>query len=75
MACLAFPLARRYILAMNAEREIFDRPDADEAVARAVAEADADAAAGRTVPHPEVAEWLKTWGTDAERPIPPEWLK
>ena len=50
----------------------FNRPKED---ARADAEADADVAAGRFVPHAEVAAWLATWGTAAERPIPSEWLK
>ena len=36
--------------------------------------AEADIAAGRVVEHAKVAEWLKTWGTEDERPIPPEWL-
>ena len=37
--------------------------------------AEADIAAGRYVDHVKVAEWLRTWGTDAEHPVPPEWLK
>ena len=36
--------------------------------------AQADIAAGRFVEHEKVAEWLKTWGTKDEHPIPPEWL-
>ena len=70
-----FPATRAILNIMSAEREIFDRPDEDEADAQADAEADADAEAGRTVPHAEVAAWLATWGTATERPIPPEWLK
>ena len=31
--------------------------------------------AGRVVGHAKVVEWLKTWGTADERPIPPEWLE
>ena len=37
--------------------------------------AQADIAAGRYVEHAKVAEWLKTWGTEAEHPVPPEWLE
>jgi predicted transcriptional regulator len=35
----------------------------------------ADIEAGRVVPHEQVAEWLKTWGTPDEKPMPSEWLK
>lgn len=72
---LASPDRRCYIAAMNAEREIFDRPDEDAADAVADAEADADVAAGRTVDHAEVARWLAKWGTPEETPAPAEWLK
>jgi predicted transcriptional regulator len=34
------------------------------------AEAEADVAAGRVVPHAKVAEWLKSWGTPDELPCP-----
>ena len=37
--------------------------------------AEADIAAGRFVEHAKVAEWLKTWGTEAAHPVPPEWLE
>lgn len=60
---------------MNAEREIFDRPDADAADKVADTEADADLAAGRVVDHAEVAAWLAKWGTPDEKPAPAEWLK
>jgi len=44
-------------------KSVFDA-EADEALqARLDAEAEADYAAGRTVPHAKVAEWLKSWGT------------
>jgi len=46
--------------------------DADSA---ADAEGLADIAAGRVVPHAEVAAWLKTWGTADEQPPPRSWLK
>ncbi len=39
------------------------------------AQADADFAAGRVVPHEKVREWLARWGTPAETPLPPEWLE
>ncbi len=39
------------------------------------AEADADVAAGRSVPHAEVAKWLATWGTPDYKPMPDEWWK
>jgi predicted transcriptional regulator len=48
---------------------IFDHID-EEAEARAIAEAEADVAAGRVVPHDEVAKWLKSWGTPNELPCP-----
>lgn len=50
---------------MNAERDIFDRPD--ESDADALAEADADAAAGRIVDNAEVAKWLAKWGPPTKR--------
>lgn len=34
------------------------------------AQAEADYAAGRVVPHAEVARWLESWGTDQELPVP-----
>jgi predicted transcriptional regulator len=56
------------------EPSLFDEPDlaADELALR---EGEADADAGRVVPHAEVAEWLATWGTPDEKPIPKSWLK
>jgi predicted transcriptional regulator len=44
---------------------------ADEEAADA--EGMADIAAGRVVPHEQVAAWLDTWGTSSEQPAPPEW--
>ncbi|MFZ5669497.1 MAG: antitoxin [Pseudomonadota bacterium] len=38
----------------------------------ALREAEADADAGRVIPHEEVAKWLETWGTPDEGP-PPKW--
>jgi predicted transcriptional regulator len=54
------------------EPSIFHAVDS-EAEAKSAAEADADALAGRVVPHAEVAEWLKTWGTSEEGPPPARW--
>jgi hypothetical protein len=39
------------------------------------AEADADVAAGRVVPHSEVRKWLLAVGTQDEFPMPGSWLK
>jgi hypothetical protein len=39
------------------------------------AAADADAAAGRVVPHEEVAKWLATWGTPDETSLPKAWRR
>lgn len=41
----------------------------------ALLEAEADADAGRVVPHAEVAKWLKTWGTPDEKPMPEAWRR
>lgn len=57
---------------MKPERALYEDRDARE---RARKRALADIAAGRTVPHEQVAEWLKTWGTPDEKPMPSEWLK
>ncbi len=56
------------------ERSIFDEVDEAFDAARA-AEAEADVAAGRVVPHAEVAAWLETWGTPDEKPAPAHWFK
>ena len=54
--------------------DIFDieDPEAEEAAWR---EAEADIAAGRVVPHEEVAKWLLAWGRDPTLEMPEEWLK
>ena len=41
----------------------------------AIGRARADVAAGRVIPHDDVAEWLSRWGTPDETPMPPEWLR
>jgi predicted transcriptional regulator len=46
----------------------------DEAEAQALAEAEADVAAGRLVPHGKVVRWLRSWGTTRELPCP-RWRK
>ena len=47
----------------------------EEVDARLIAEAEADFAAGRCVPHEEVSAWLKTWGTPDFKPMPRSWPK
>ena len=42
----------------------------DEAEKAANARAEADLAAGRIVPHAEVAHWLRSWGKLDELPCP-----
>jgi hypothetical protein len=54
--------------------DLFEAFD-EEAEAAADAEAEADVAAGRLVPHDEVAAWLDTWGTSDFKPAPPSWFK
>jgi predicted transcriptional regulator len=54
---------------MPTTKSIFDGIDEEEEE-RAIAEAEADVAAGRVVPHEEVAKWLKSWGTPDELPCP-----
>ena len=59
---------------MKPEPSIFDEIDED-AEAAADAEGLADIEAGRVIPHAEVAAWLDTWGTPAEKPAPKKWFK
>ena len=56
------------------EPSLLDETD-PEHDARREAEADADAAAGRVVPHAEVAERLKTVGASDQQPAPYSWRK
>lgn len=56
------------------ELGIFDEADPEQE-ARALAEADADIAAGRVIPHEEVAAWLRTWGTPDAHPAPRHWFE
>lgn len=52
----------------------FEEADA-EADAALIAEAEADFAAGRCVPHEEVAAWLDTWGKRERVPPPKSWSR
>jgi predicted transcriptional regulator len=54
---------------MPTTKSIFDEIDEEEEE-RAIAEAEADVAAGRVVPHEDVVKWLKSWGTPDELPCP-----
>lgn len=54
---------------MAKSKTIFEDIDED-AEARAIAEAEGDVAAGRVVPHEEVVQWLRSWGTPNELPGP-----
>jgi predicted transcriptional regulator len=54
---------------MEKSKTIFDEIDQD-AEARTIAEAEADVAAGRVVPHDELVTWLRSWGTPDELPCP-----
>ena len=64
----------RYEGAMKPERippVLFD-PAEDEAALR---RAEEDIAAGRVIPHEDVARWLRAWGTEDEQPMPAEWRR
>jgi predicted transcriptional regulator len=50
-------------------KTVFDQLGAD-AEALAIAEAEADVAAGRVVPHEDVVKWLRSWGKPDELPCP-----
>jgi predicted transcriptional regulator len=56
------------------EPGIFDEEDAEH-IERQLQEAEAQANAGRGIPHSEVSKWLSAWGTPDEYPMPAEWLK
>jgi predicted transcriptional regulator len=49
------------MIPMKSAKSIFDGIDEEEEE-RAIAEAEADVAAGRVVPHEEVVKWIKSWG-------------
>lgn len=42
---------------------------------RLIAEAEADFAAVRCIPHEVVGAWLKSWGAPDYKPMPKAWLK
>ncbi len=56
------------------EPSIFDEED-EAHLERLTQEAEADADAGRGVPHALVSEWLSRVGTADETPMPEEWYK
>jgi predicted transcriptional regulator len=56
------------------EPSLYDEPDL-EADEQALKQGEADADAGRVMPHTEVAKWLATWGTPDAKPMPKSWLK
>jgi predicted transcriptional regulator len=51
-------------------KSIFDMEPDEAHEARLDAEAMADYAAGRIVPHAEVVKWLESWGKPNELPCP-----
>lgn len=57
-----------------AEFDLFEEVD-EAAEAAADAEAEADIAAGRLIPHEDVALWLDTWGRPEFKPAPKSWFK
>jgi predicted transcriptional regulator len=58
---------------MKHEDWLFGSDPAEEEAA--LRRAEADIAAGRLVPHEEVAKWLRTWGTPESGPPPESWFK
>jgi predicted transcriptional regulator len=52
------------------EEAILAQLDEQEHQLEQIREGLADAAAGRVVPHDEVARWLASWGTQNELPPP-----
>jgi predicted transcriptional regulator len=56
------------------EPSLFDPADLD-ADERAMREGEADADAGRVIPHAEFSEWLRTWGRPDEKAAPDKWFK
>jgi predicted transcriptional regulator len=52
------------------EEAILAQLDEQEHQLEQIREGLADAAAGRVVPHDEVARWLASWGTENELPPP-----
>lgn len=52
------------------EQAVRDFVEAQEWQLAAIAEGIRDADAGRVVDHEEVVAWVRSWGTDAELPMP-----
>lgn len=67
-------MRRGYTGCMKHEPAIFEQSDPD-VEAQAIFRARADIAAGRTIAHAAVIDWLKTWGTPEDKPAPPEWFR
>lgn len=57
------------------DAELEPAPPLSDEEEAALREAEADADAGRVVPHAEVAKWLKTWGTPEAGPPPKSWFR
>ena len=56
------------------EPDLFDEP-AEAAEEAALLRGEAEAAAGKGVPHEEVAAWVRTWGTADEKRAPRHWFE
>jgi predicted transcriptional regulator len=61
---------RKAAMADPVARSILDAEPDEALAARLDAQAEADFAAGRVVPHAEVVAWLKSWETADELPCP-----
>lgn len=57
------------------DAEVDPAPTLTDEEEAALLEAEADADAGRVVPHSEVRKWLLAVGTPAEFPMPESWLR
>jgi predicted transcriptional regulator len=57
------------------DAEIEPAPPLTDEEEAALLEAEADADAGRVVPHSEVAKWMLAVGTPDEFPMPESWLR
>lgn len=56
--------------AVMAEPKIISDEFDEDVEARAIAEAEADAAVGRLISHEEIVKWLESWGKSDELPCP-----
>jgi len=57
------------------EHELSEEPMVFLEEADEIAEAEDDFAAGRCIPHEEVAAWLDTWGKGERVPPPKSWFR